>query len=198
MVRRYGIFGGAFDPPHTGHLAVAQAACREMRLDTLFFVPTFSPPHRSQPRASFHHRLGMLQAMTENLAWAKVSGVELEISTPTYAIDMVRRLKAMQNPNDRAFFLLGADNYRSFKTWSRWRELLEEAELIVYPRGDSLPMPIQEIPAHFLQAPLIAEQSSAIRQGLERGAGIDGMPCLPAVIAYIKQNGLYGVGERSA
>lgn len=190
---RYGIFGGAFDPPHSGHLAVAQAAFNELNLQYVIFVPSFAPPHREQPKASFHHRVGMLQSLLKARPWALVSSIEMELSAPSYTFDMVKALKARQAQGQNPFLLVGADNYRTFTSWHRWKELLQEVEVVVYPRGNALPNALTEVPARFLKAPLRPEHSTDLRKALEKGLNAEESGCLPEVAAYAQQHGLYGM-----
>jgi nicotinate-nucleotide adenylyltransferase len=188
---RYGIFGGAFDPPHAGHLAVAQVAHDSLNLDRVIYVPSFAPPHRSRPLASFHHRLGMLKSLLAGCPWAGVSGVEIDLNAPTFTYDMVKAIKTHQGFQDTPFLLVGADNYQSFTSWHRWQELLNEVEIVVYPRGNALPNALSEVPARFLNAPLRSEQSTDLRQAFLHSEHPESIPCLPQVSEYILQHHLY-------
>ncbi len=190
---RYALFGGAFDPPHAGHLAVAEAAYRELELKCVIFVPSFAPPHREQPKASFHHRVGMLQFLLKSRPWAVVSNIEMELAAPTFTFDMVKTMKSRQAQGQNPFLLVGADNYRTFTSWHRWKELLQEVEVVVYPRGNALPNALTEVPARFLKAPLRPEHSTDFRKAFEKGLNADESGCLPEVVSYAQQHGLYGL-----
>jgi nicotinate-nucleotide adenylyltransferase len=189
---RYAIFGGAFDPPHAGHLAVAQAAHDALDLDCVVYVPSFAPPHRGRPQASFHHRVGMLRAAVSGCPWAAVSGIELDLTAPTFTYDMVRALKSRLGSKPTPYLLVGADNYQSFTTWHEWRRLLDEVEVVVYPRGNSLPNGLSEVPARMLTASLREENSTILRKAFAETHHPETIPCLPKVTDYIVQYGLYG------
>jgi nicotinate-nucleotide adenylyltransferase len=194
---RYAIFGGAFDPPHAGHLAVAQAIHDAYQLSCVVYVPSFAPPHRARPQASFHHRVGMLRAALNGCPWASVSAIELDLTAPTYTIDMVRALKSRLGSKPMPYLLVGSDNYQSFTTWHQWRELLTEVEIVVYPRGTTLPNLLTEVPAKILTAPLREETSTQLRKAFANTPHPEIVPALPKVSDYILQHGLYGTQVNS-
>lgn len=130
---RIGIFGGTFDPVHRGHLAVARAALRRLKLDQLYFVPAGVPPHKQrQPRADFRHRFRMLKLATARQPRFSVS--RLEATGVHYSIDTVRRIKRSLKPGNRLFFLIGMDAFSDIATWWRAEELVRECEFVVFAR----------------------------------------------------------------
>lgn len=130
------IFGGTFDPVHRGHLAVARAALRRLRLDQLIFLPAGVPPHKQhKARAGFRHRFAMLKLATAREPRFAVS--RLEASGVHYSIDSVRRLKRPLEPGDRLFFLIGMDAFLEIASWYRAEELLRECEFVVSVRPGS-------------------------------------------------------------
>ncbi|MGH9671436.1 MAG: nicotinate-nucleotide adenylyltransferase [Terriglobales bacterium] len=135
---RIGIFGGTFDPVHRGHLAVARAALRRLKLDKLYFVPAGVPPHKQQkPRASFRHRFAMLKLATAREPRFAVS--RLEASGVHYSIDTVRHMKRSLKAGDRLFFLIGMDAFLDIATWREAEALVRECEFVVAGRpGSSL------------------------------------------------------------
>ena len=131
---RIGIFGGTFDPVHRGHLAVARAALRRLKLDQLYFVPAGVPPHKQRrPRASFRHRFAMLRLATASEPRFAVS--RLEASGVHYSIDTVRRMKRALKPGDRLFFLIGIDAFSDIATWREVEALVRECEFVVAEIG---------------------------------------------------------------
>lgn len=135
---KIGIFGGTFDPVHRGHLAVARAALRRLKLDKLYFIPAGVPPHKQRhPLADFRHRFRMLKLATAREPRFEVS--RLEASGVHYSIDTVRRIKRALQPGDRLFFLIGMDAVSDIATWWKAEELLRECEFVVTARpGASL------------------------------------------------------------
>ncbi len=133
MLPRTGIYGGAFDPVHSGHLAVAQAALVEMSLDELFFVPTVEPPHKTG-RTPYVHRLSMLKLALEAFGEERfsLSIIEEQLPTPSYSINT---LQALQQVEEREyFFILGVDAFLTIECWKKWEELLSLVSLVVSPR----------------------------------------------------------------
>ena len=129
-----GIFGGTFDPVHRGHLAVARAALRRLKLARLIFIPAGVPPHKQRhPRAAFRNRFAMLKLATAGQPRFEVS--RLESSGVHYSIDTVRRIKRSLKPGDRLFFLIGMDAFRDIATWRQSEDLLRECEFVVFARS---------------------------------------------------------------
>ena len=135
---RIGIFGGTFDPVHRGHLAVARAALRRLKLDKFYFIPAGVSPHKQRkPRAAFRHRFAMLKLATANEPRFAVS--RWEASGVHYSIDTVRRMKRPLNKGDRLFFLIGLDAFLEIATWRQAEALVRECEFVVAGRpGSSL------------------------------------------------------------
>ena len=131
---RIGIFGGTFDPVHRGHLAVARAALRRLKLDRLYFIPAGVPPHKQRrPRAALRHRFAMLKLATAREPRFAIS--KLEAEGVHYSIDTVRRMKRLLKRGDRLFFLLGMDAFREIATWHEAEALVRECEFVVSVRA---------------------------------------------------------------
>jgi nicotinate-nucleotide adenylyltransferase len=134
---RVAFFGGSFDPPHLGHLAIARAAREALRLDRVLFVPVgMQPLKRGGSTASFPDRL----AMTE-LAVAGEPGFEVSLADapsakgePNYTLETLRRLRASLSPQACLFCLIGADSFRSLREWRGANEIPFAASLIVASR----------------------------------------------------------------
>lgn len=91
-MRRAGILGGTFDPPHIGHLVLAEYAVSALGLDQVLFVPAADPPHKWRVRVSIEHRLPMLQRAIEDNERFSISRVDIDRPGPHYTVDMVRIL----------------------------------------------------------------------------------------------------------
>ncbi len=127
-----GVYGGAFDPVHYGHLAVARAALAEMSLDSLLFVPTVAPPHKVQ-ETPYVHRLAMLQLALDELAEERfsISSIEEELPAPSYSINT---LMALQKQAGRYFFILGVDAFLGIESWKNWQDILSLVHTVISPR----------------------------------------------------------------
>jgi|KBSSwiStaDraftv2_1062776.scaffolds.fasta_scaffold91241_3 nicotinate-nucleotide adenylyltransferase len=131
---RKGLFGGTFDPPHVGHLALAEWAREQLKLDEVLFVPVGRPPHKRATRlSSAGHRLAMARLATRGNTAFRVSGLEVEAATPSYTVDTLRRLRA-RHPRDRWYLIIGSDSLDEFHTWREPETILELSTLAVAGR----------------------------------------------------------------
>ena len=132
---RIGVYGGTFDPPHLGHLILAETAADSLELARVLFVPAADPPHKSaaQVRASAAHRLAMVELAIAGNPRFGLSRVDIDRAGPHYSVDMLRLLGA-QFPQAELVFLIGVDSLRDLPTWSRPQELLRLATLGVMRR----------------------------------------------------------------
>ena len=131
---RIAFFGGSFDPPHAGHLGVAEGALRSGRCDRIMWVPAFLPPHKlDQGRESFSHRYNMVRLLISGLGGHFVSDIEYrQRREPSYTFDLLAELNA--SAADKFQLLIGADSLINLHTWHRAQELAERFELLIYPR----------------------------------------------------------------
>jgi nicotinate-nucleotide adenylyltransferase len=135
--RRVAFFGGSFDPPHLGHLAVARAAQLALALDTVLFAPVGAQPLKSRgATASFDDRVTMTR-----LAIAGEPGFEISLADapstagkPNYSIETLERLRVELGPACKLYFLMGADSFLSLRSWRRAGEIPFAATLIVASR----------------------------------------------------------------
>jgi nicotinate-nucleotide adenylyltransferase len=134
---RIGLFGGSFDPPHRGHVALARLAAERLGLGRVLFAPVgVQPLKRDRPQASFPDRVAMTR-----LALAGEKGMELSLidapradGRPNYTIDAVRTLKAGLATGDELFCLMGADSFLSIGKWYRSNDLLVACDFVVASR----------------------------------------------------------------
>ena len=117
---RIGIYGGAFNPPHLGHLRAAEAAREALALDKVLLVPTGESPHKPLPEGSppGPDRLDLLRLAVGDLPGLEVSDMELRRPGPSYSYETVEALR-VEHPDDELYFLMGTDMLLSFRTW-RW------------------------------------------------------------------------------
>lgn len=190
MAPRIGIFGGTFDPPHTGHLLLALDALDALALDALLLVPAARQPlKQGAAMTDPAHRL----AMTERLATAdhrlRVDGSEVARGGLSFTIDTVRALKAAQ-PDAELFLLMGADTAATLPQWREPEALALLVQVAVAGRG---PGPVA-MPSGFRAVPLPTRRvdisATEIRTRVEAGRSIRGF--VPDAVAdYIAAHGLY-------
>ena len=136
-MERIGIFGGSFNPPHIGHIQAAQAAVGALRLDKLLLMPACQPPHKSLSASTPTplQRLEMLRIATAHIPGLEVSDLEISRGGVSYTVDTVAQIRALY-PNAQLFLLMGSDMFLSFEKWKQSEEILANAALAVFCRGD--------------------------------------------------------------
>lgn len=193
-VRRIGIFGGAFDPPHHAHVALARAALGQLELDELRVLPTGQAWHKARPLSLAEHRLAMTRLAFADLPGVVVDERELLRPGPSYTIDTLEAL-ADEQPGAQFFLLMGADQWAALPTWHRWQDIAARAQLCVLARpGAQPPVPRPGLPLpRMLELPPMDCSATAIRQAIAAGSSPDLTRLLPdAVARYISSHGLYG------
>ena len=138
-MNRIGLFGGSFDPVHLGHLLVAQAACEELALDRLFFIPAAQSPFKpgSEP-ASAPLRLRMLRLALAGQARYEIDEQELQRGGVSYSIDTARTY-AEKFPTAELFYLIGADHVPTLPKWREAETLAGLVQFVVIPRPGEIP-----------------------------------------------------------
>src|SRR5690606_13094395 len=124
---RVGLFGGAFDPPHGAHVALAEAAVRQLQLDVLHVVPTGRAWHKARTLTGAEHRMAMAELAFRPVPGALVDDREIRRPGPTYTVDTLREL-AREWPGASLHLLMGEDQAESFTTWRDWQTIAQLAE----------------------------------------------------------------------
>lgn len=136
--KRVGIFGGTFDPPHVGHLLLAETVRDQLRLEEVLFVPCNQPPHKEvEGLTGAMHRYAMVVAATLQNPAFTACAVEVSREGKSYSVDTVRTLMGEQGPETDLFFICGLDSFLQIRTWHRYEELLELCSFVVVSRPDS-------------------------------------------------------------
>jgi nicotinate-nucleotide adenylyltransferase len=128
-----GLFGGAFDPIHYGHLRTAFELWQALGLAEVRFLPTGNPPHRVELSASAETRLAMVRSAVADQASFVVDDREVRRSGVSYSIDTLTELRG-ENPDRSLCLLLGMDAFLGLPNWHRWRELFDLAHVVVAHR----------------------------------------------------------------
>jgi nicotinate-nucleotide adenylyltransferase len=196
---RLGILGGAFNPPHTGHLVCAQEALVQLELDKVLFVPVGEAPHRSlEGDPGAEERLEMVELAIADDERFEASRVELDREGPSYTSDTLRGLREAA-PDDELFLILGGDQAATLTTWHEPEAVLELATVAVVERiswsKHAIGIKVGRLRGgraiRYLDMPLIQISSSLIRR--RAAAGMPIRYLVPdRVAAYIESNGLYG------
>ncbi len=128
-----GIFGGTFDPIHTGHIKIAEEALHRCRLREVRFLPNYIPAHRAAPNVSPEDRLEMLKLATENHHRLLIDICEYNRESTSYTIDSLYHLQA-ELPKSPLCLILGQDAFLYLHHWKKWRHIMENANLIIVHR----------------------------------------------------------------
>lgn len=192
---RYALFGGSFDPPHLGHLAVAQGVQESLDLDEVIWVPNFRNPLRRKAFATAYERLQMCQLATENLPGMAVSDIEVSRGTKSYTIETVEEL-LMVKPGE-LWVIMGADALEGLLEWKEPERLLRICRIAVVSRdGTNLDRALSKFKEEMRDAideislPLHRASSSQVRDDIFRDATPELM-LEPSVWKYIQDKGLY-------
>jgi nicotinate-nucleotide adenylyltransferase len=190
-MQRIGLFGGSFDPVHTGHLLVAQAAREELELNRLYFVPAaqspFKPERQPTPPSE---RLRLLRLALAGWDWCEIDEQEIRRGGISYTIDTVRDYVG-RLPGARMFYLIGADQAGQLIKWRAAQELAGLVEFVVIPRpgqnSAAVPPPFR---GRELTGFPVAISSSQIRARIKARLPLE--PLVPRAVAEaIRNNGLY-------
>lgn len=159
---RIACFGGSFNPPHRGHLAIALNALRDAHFEEVWFIPSGQAPLRDDAPVAFERRIAMLDAMIKPYRKLKVCPIEAELPQPNYTITTVSTL-IQRYPEHQFSWIIGSDQAKQFDRWKDSEQLLALVPFIVVPRDpeDQIPSGMQR-----LDVPGIAKYSStAYREG---------------------------------
>jgi nicotinate-nucleotide adenylyltransferase len=194
-ITRLGVFGGAFDPPHVAHVALARAAVEQLQLDELRIFPTGQAWHRSQALTAPEHRLALARLAFGGLPRTVIDDRELRRPGPTYTIDTLRELKAEQ-PAAQLFLVMGEDQAVALTRWREWEAILQLAIICVaarplaqMPPGAPAGLPAQA-ELRLLRLPSMPESATEVRGRVTRGNGIAHL-VPPGVASYIERHHLY-------
>src|SRR4051812_10154908 len=138
-MKRIGLFGGSFDPVHLGHLLVAQAACEEIMLERLFFIPAAQSPFKpeSEP-APAALRLRMLRLALAGKPNYEIDKQEVQRGGISFTIDTVRDY-VRRFPGGEFFYLIGADHVPTLPKWREAEELARLVQFVAIPRPGETP-----------------------------------------------------------
>ena len=198
--KKIGVFGGAFDPPHNAHVALAQTALAELELDALHIIPTGQAWHKARNLSAAEHRLAMTRLAFQDMPRVVVDDREIERAGPTFTIDTLQALQ-FEHPGAQLYLMMGADQFAAFRQWHQWREIMNIAIICIAARA-RFDWTEDQFDAEnelkkslvMLQMPQMAVSATQIRQLISSGLGENKAiaDLLPHQVAsYIAQHQLY-------
>ena len=127
------LFGGTFDPVHSGHLNMARNCVAQLSLTQLHFLPCALPVHKAAPGITEQHRLAMLSLAIQNNPHFSLDTRELQREGPSYSLLSIQECRA-ENPDTPLLFLMGMDSFNSLPSWFEWQKITSLCHIIVYQR----------------------------------------------------------------
>lgn len=186
-----GIYGGSFDPIHTGHALVANFVSQCNIVDEVWIMVSRKNPLKiNNTYASDLQRIEMAELIAKDCRKTKVTDIELTLPSPSYTIDSLNELKK-RYPQHKFKLIIGSDALENFPNWRNYKEILREYGIIVYPRpGYPLPEKEKDGMTFLNGAPEFGISSSLVREYLASGWNINFFVPL-TVSQYIIKNNLY-------
>lgn len=197
---RIGVLGGTFDPPHYGHLAIAEEARVRLNLERVLFVPAREPPHKpGRPISPVEDRLAMVQAAIADNPAFTLSRVDVDRPGPSYTVDTMALLQAQLGSDAQLYLIIGMDSLRDLPTWHQPARLLDLCHIVAVSRpGYSCDMaalarllPAVTTRVILIDGPALDISATELQRRIRAGLPIRYQVPEP-VRRYIYEKGLYG------
>lgn len=200
-MKKYGIFGGSFNPIHYGHLMICEYIKEEMGLDNVIFIPTGNPPHK-ELELSAKDRYEMVRLAISPNPDFEISDIETTRVKKSYTVDTIRELKKIYK-EEKLYFLIGLDSLFQLKTWMKIGDLSQEIEFVValrpgYLDREEINKEIDFLRENFgtkinlIKTPLYEISSTDLRDRIREGKSLRYL--IPKkVLDYIEESGFYKV-----
>lgn len=200
-MKKYGIFGGSFNPIHYGHLMICEYIKEEMGLDKVIFIPTGNPPHK-ELELSAEDRYEMVRLAISPNPDFEISDIETTRVKKSYTVDTIRELKKIYK-EEKLYFLIGLDSLFQLKTWMKIGDLSQEIEFVValrpgYLDKEEINKEIDFLRENFgtkinlIKTPLYEISSTDLRDRIREGKSLRYL--IPKkVLDYIEESGFYKV-----
>jgi nicotinate-nucleotide adenylyltransferase len=192
-IKRVGLLGGTFDPPHNAHVAITNSFLKSGLIDQLWIVVSPNPPHKPDGELTdFDTRYRLCSAAFKDTRNVKVTRIEYHLPPPHYTVRTLTYLKKT-HPNYKFYWCMGGDSLADFESWHKYRKILTLSDLLVAKRPDTNydhldPTILQK--CHFVDHTPLKISSTEVRQKVAKDESIAGdVP--PNVETIIKERGLY-------
>ena len=190
---KIGVFGGTFDPPHVGHLILAEVAREQLKLDRVMFVPAGDPWRKADRTVTpAHHRLAMTRLAVDGHAAFEVEDYEVIREGPSYTVETLEILREHLGASTELYLVLGEDALADMPHWHQPERLVELSTLAVANRrGVTMPpLPFDRARVVPVEMPGIDISATELRERASKGLSLR-YQVPDAVVHYIEQNGLY-------
>jgi len=206
-LKRFGLFGGSFDPIHVGHLSIAQQIMAELKLEKVILLPAAMAPHKRAggAHASAEDRLEMCRLAVHNMRGLEVSDFEITRGGVSYTVETARQVRAAYGPDAEIFFLIGSDSLADLPQWYEIKELLSLINFAIAERREAQILlslwkrlgselgerAVKKLKAGVAKVQRVDISSTLIRELLASDQKLPGY-LRSDVEAYIRKKGLYG------
>ena len=180
---RVGLFGGTFDPIHVGHLILAEACRDAAKLDEVWFLPSYVPPHKLDKTITrYEQRCEMVTLATTGQPAFRVETIEKELPPPSYTANTLAELK-LRHPAVTFCLLIGGDSLQELPTWMEPARVVHQAELVAVARPNFTGLTAEELEGilgvqpgavklTMVRSPLISISSTELRARVQAGRSI--------------------------
>jgi nicotinate-nucleotide adenylyltransferase len=199
MAGLIGVFGGTFDPPHYGHLILAEEARQALHLERVLWVVTARPPHKPQtPITPVEDRLDLVRRAIAGNAAFEVSLADVDRPMPHYAVGTLRWLR-VRHPDAGLVYLMGSDSLRDLPNWHAPQEFIEACTAIAVMRRPGAEVDLihleRQLPGlrlrlRYFDAPLLSLSAREVRRRVRENRSYRYL-VPPDVAAFIAERGLY-------
>lgn len=170
---KYGIFGGSFNPVHNGHIIIAQLVIEYLKLEKLFIIPAYLPPHKRNAKlVDFEKRYNWLMESFRDIKKVEICDFEMKKGGLSYTIDTIDFFTEKISP--MPFLIIGEDMAEMFSKWYRYEDILRKSRVCVYPRYRERVNLDLEDRFLIMDLPLIQISSTVIRKRIKEGKSIKG------------------------
>lgn len=188
LLKKIGILGGTFNPPHIGHLMMANEALHALGLEEVRFMPNNVPPHKETSGATNAERLEMVRLAIADNPQFVVEPFEIEEGGVSYTYETMKKL-VVREPDCMFYFIIGGDSVQNLHTWYKIDELVQLVHMVGVKRPSSTAS--TTYPVQMIDAPEIDLSSTLVRERFKTGGTVHYL--VPqSVEAYIREEGLYG------
>jgi nicotinate-nucleotide adenylyltransferase len=191
-LRRIGLFGGTFDPPHVGHLVTAVNVRHELELDLVIMMVANVPWQKegTRPITPALDRLAMVEAAVRDVALLRPGREEIDLGGDSFTADTLAVL-AGEYPDAELFTVIGDDAAAGLHSWTRWEEVVERSQLVVVDRPGEAVALADDIDWIRVEVPRLEVSSTDLRARFTDGRPLDYLVTQP-VLDVIRARGLYG------
>lgn len=187
-MKKVGLLGGTFDPPHIGHLLIAEETYTQLGLDEIWFIPSYEPPHKEVAMTDASDRIAMLKAAIADNDHFLLNTIEVDRLGKSYTFDTIKLLNE-KYPDVTFYFIIGADMVEYLPKWYRIDELMKLIQFVGVKRPD------YELKTNYpiigLDIPVMNVSSTIVRNRIKMGQSIKYL-VTPSVLRIIKELHLYG------